>query len=272
MTKLKDRYARVPARLWRDPELAGLSLGARGLFLWCWSYFADAMSDGVIPAAAVVQVAGAKHGKELAELLARDVWERVEGGYRCTWYLRGKANMTRAEWEEQKAGTKKRVAEHRATRDIERGNDSVTRYPQTQDTGRRTPDRAESASDARADESSGSPAFRESLLDGFGRRIESALGEGRWQRETASEKMILFVLGAVASATDVEGDLERGLDAYFAYCAEHRVRPEFGWTLARDFGKWLGRTSLPADGSSRSARLAQVQRLAEATSSAGDIP
>lgn len=259
----KDRYACIPGRLWRDPGLVGLSLAARGLLFSSWSYAADAMSDGVVTDATLAQLAPEKRAREAAvrELVGTGVWERLEAGVRCTWYLGH--NISRDAWEETKAA---KAAATAASRERQKpaGSSLVTGYSQTQDAGRRTQDGAESASDARARPPEAAPSLREELLDGFGRRWESTLGEGRWPR-TASDACVDAVLDAVHEREDPEGELERGLDAYFAYCADQQLRPEFGWTLARDFGKWLVRATLPAGAPSISERRERVRRLAEAS-------
>lgn len=280
----RDRYAKVPGRLWREPDLSGLSLGARGLLLWSWSHFADAMSDGFIPEGMLPSIAGGPFKKELGELLAAGVWEKAEHpsgkpGYRCAWYLR--SNITREEWEAKKVATVTKVTKHRRGP----GNPAVTGYsagterpetgiPQTQDARRKTQEGAESASEARApdprslrdpDPDPEPDPLRVALLDGFARRWEAALSEGPWPRHAVREQLVELVLDAVRGRSGPAGELERGLDAYFGHCAQTQVRPEFGWTLARDFGRWCSSSSLPAGAASdRAKRVARLQQLASA--------
>jgi hypothetical protein len=246
-----------------------------------WSYSADQATDGVIPAHVLPGLAhGPPPKRVIAELLQVGVWEAVDDGYRCTLYL--EANISREEWEAKKAGQRVRTKRHRDNKDEAAVTDEVTRYieppgtpvtqpvtryPQTpghQDT--RTPRSAGSASDARAPDPGGgppSPDLGEALLDGFGRRWERALEEGPWPR-TASPQCIASVLRVVGSREDPLGSIERGLDAYFADALRVGTRPEFGWRLARDFGAWIGASSLPV-GSSRKSRLEAAQRVAART-------
>ena len=40
----------MPGRAWRTDPYSGLSLEAYGLLMRAWSYFADSMTDGFLPA------------------------------------------------------------------------------------------------------------------------------------------------------------------------------------------------------------------------------
>lgn len=295
MTSSRDlgRYACLPGDAWRTAPLSGLSLEAFGLVMRCWAFFSDQQTDGYLPQHELVAVAkGAVRRSLIAELLESGVWVEEPRGYRCTVYL--SANISREEWELKKAkdaDRKERSRREAKSRERDRevmssdGPQSVTRDsrvtsrgeaaesdrdPQTpghQDT--RTPRSAGSASDAGARPTPGSlrdsdREMRAALLDGFGRRWAAALGEGQWS-QTANPAQIALVLDAVRTRVGPEGELERGLDGYFAHCAATKTRPEFGWLLSRDFGRWIAASSLPAgESSGRTRRLDRLKRLAEA--------
>jgi hypothetical protein len=81
--------------------------------------------------------------------------------------------------------------------------------------------------------------LREALLGTFGRMWCLATGSPRWP-PVASDELVGYVLDVIHGTPDPLGLLERGLQRYFAHCAKACERPEFGWTLARDFGRWCG--------------------------------
>lgn len=262
----RDRYARIPGRSWRTAPLSALSLEAAGLLWRAWAYCADQMTDGVVPEHELPSLAKGRATKRIVEeLLERGIWERTDGGYRDTVFAA--ENITRAEWEHRKAGARDRQDKSRRKR--REGDASVTRDndgdPLTQDAGRRTQDSLGSESDAGARAAPRDPAdpMRELLLDGFGRRWSAALGEGAWDRSGVHEDHIGRVLRVVRQRPGPEGELERGLDAYFAHCAKAGIRPELGWQLSRDFGSWCARSSLPAgQASSREHRRSLLKELA----------
>lgn len=182
-TRQKDRYARLPGRAWRTAPLSGLSLAAFGLFSRAWSYMADGMSDGVLPAHELAALAKGPVPKKALEELLATVWERVEGGYRCRLYLI--ENISRQGWEEAKADQNERKARSRARHPT--GHGSVTRDTtgdsQTQDTGR-------------------SP-FRERGRDAPARSYEN--GEGEHER---AKRRSVGLAPPVRAVVEADADLE----------------------------------------------------------------
>jgi hypothetical protein len=273
----RDRYARIPGRSWRTAPLSALSLPAAGLLLRAWAYCADQMTDGLIPDHELVSLAKGKPPKDaIAELVRHGVWERTESGYRDRVFAEN--NISKAQWEERKADARDRQEKSRRTRKAPPApvtllvTRDVTSDPQTQDARRKTQDALGSASDAgaratppslRSSTESRDP-LRDALVEGFSRRWETLLGEGAWDATGIREDHVERVLRVVRQRQGPEGELERGLDAYFAHCAASKVRPELGWMLSRDFGAWCARSSLPAgQASSRDHRRSLLRDLAE---------
>lgn len=288
----KGRYARIPGDAWRSEPFSRLSLEAYGLAMRAWSFFADQATDGHLPRHELASVAkGPVRKTVLAELIKAGVWTETEDGWRCEYYLA--ANISRDEWARKKelGASRQREYEAREREKLTRrfdlppampdassdghltrqnrqpdasGDALPTRKPQTpglQDS--KTPGLAKSESDARAPAvvvPIGAEALRDAVLSGFGRRWEEALDEGPWP-PSARRELVDLVLTAVAERERPKSAIERGLDAYFADCASRKKRPEFGYDLCRDFGMWIGASSLPVDGASKAERKGLVNKL-----------
>jgi hypothetical protein len=124
----KGFYARVMGTFWRHPRTCGLSLQARGLWVSMLSWCADQLSDGVVPDAALMLIAGgAPPRKQLDELSAAGLLERDDAAK--AWRLREWAdhNITREKYEKEKERARNGMAKARdVTRNIEVTGSAVT--------------------------------------------------------------------------------------------------------------------------------------------------
>lgn len=121
-------YARVMGTFWRHPRTCGLTLQARGLWVSMLSWCADQLSDGMVPDAALMLIAGgAPPRKQLDELAEAGLLERDDGAR--SWRLREWAdhNITREKYEKEKERARNGMAK---SRDVTRNND-VTAEPVT---------------------------------------------------------------------------------------------------------------------------------------------
>lgn len=130
-----QRYARLMGDFWRHPRTSALSTAAAGVLARAFSYCADQMTDGAIPAALVPAFfGGAPDEAVIEEMIAAGVWKKTKTGFQIRDW--GQRNITREAWAEKKAQATTRQQKSRANRaqkkpkvtgDERSGHASVTR-------------------------------------------------------------------------------------------------------------------------------------------------